>query len=83
MSSSMRAPRAVAYGQVRPGDGTGNPRLRRCWFLFVARILESEADVLQTVVPEPDDDAVLILTVHGSKGLEFPITILAGLGIGS
>ena len=44
--------------------------------------IESEADVLETVVPEPDDDAVRILTVHGSKGLEFPVTIVAGLGVG-
>ena len=44
---------------------------------------ESEADVLETVVPEPDDDAVRILTVHGSKGLEFPVTIVAGLGAGA
>ncbi len=43
--------------------------------------IESEADILETVVPEPDDDAVRILTVHGSKGLEFPVTILAGLGV--
>ena len=43
--------------------------------------IESEADVLETVVPEPDDDAVRILTVHGSKGLEFPVTIVAGLGV--
>jgi ATP-dependent helicase/nuclease subunit A len=44
--------------------------------------IESEADVLETVVPEPDDDAVRILTVHGAKGLEFPVTIVAGLGVG-
>ena len=43
--------------------------------------IESEADVLETAVPEPDDDSVRILTVHGSKGLEFPITLLAGLGV--
>jgi ATP-dependent helicase/nuclease subunit A len=43
--------------------------------------IESEADVLETAVPEPDDDSVRILTVHGSKGLEFPITVLAGLGV--
>jgi len=41
--------------------------------------IENEADVLETVVPESDDDAVRILTVHGSKGLEFPITIVSGL----
>lgn len=44
--------------------------------------IESEADALETVVPEADDDAVRILTVHGAKGLQFPVTIVAGLGIG-
>jgi len=44
--------------------------------------IDSEADVLETAVPEPDDDAVRILTVHGSKGLEFPVTVVAGLGGG-
>jgi len=46
---------------------------------WAVRQIENEADVLETVVPEPDDDAVRILTVHGSKGLEFPITIVSGL----
>jgi ATP-dependent helicase/nuclease subunit A len=29
--------------------------------------------------PEPDDDAVRILTIHGAKGLEFPVVFLSGL----
>ena len=29
--------------------------------------------------PDPDDDAVRVMTIHGSKGLEFPVVILAGL----
>jgi ATP-dependent exoDNAse (exonuclease V) beta subunit len=29
--------------------------------------------------PESDDDAVRVMTVHGAKGLEFPIVILTGL----
>jgi ATP-dependent helicase/nuclease subunit A len=37
------------------------------------------AMVVETPAPEPDDDAVRILTIHGSKGLEFPIVVLAGL----
>ncbi len=29
--------------------------------------------------PDPDDDAVRVMTIHGSKGLEFPITVVCGL----
>jgi len=29
--------------------------------------------------PDPDDDAVRVMTIHGSKGLEFPVVVLAGL----
>ena len=43
---------------------------------------EEGARVNESVVPEPDDDAVRVLTVHGSKGLEFPVVLLAGLGVG-
>ncbi len=37
------------------------------------------ARVVEAVLPETDDDAVRILTIHGAKGLEFPITILSGM----
>lgn len=36
------------------------------------------ARVSEPIPAESDDDAVRILTIHGSKGLEFPITVLAG-----
>ena len=52
-------------------------------FLGWARVQTDEgAAAVETVVPEPDDDAVRILTVHGSKGLEFPVVVLAGLSTG-
>ena len=38
-----------------------------------------DARVREVIVPEADIDAVRILTMHGSKGLEFPITCLSGL----
>ncbi|MGI8874755.1 MAG: UvrD-helicase domain-containing protein [Egibacteraceae bacterium] len=37
------------------------------------------ARVAETVLPETDDDAVRIMTIHAAKGLEFPITILSGM----
>jgi ATP-dependent exoDNAse (exonuclease V) beta subunit len=35
--------------------------------------------VAAPVLPEADDRAVRILTMHGAKGLEFPIAVLSGL----
>jgi ATP-dependent helicase/nuclease subunit A len=37
------------------------------------------ARVHEPLLPETDDEAVRILTIHGAKGLEFPITILSGM----
>jgi ATP-dependent exoDNAse (exonuclease V) beta subunit len=37
------------------------------------------ARVVETVLPETDDDAVRIMTIHGAKGLEFPIVVCSGL----
>ena len=36
------------------------------------------ARVVEALVPETDDDAVRIMTVHAAKGLEFPFVIVAG-----
>ena len=47
-------------------------------FLAWAHLQSAEGSrVAETLLPETDADAVRIMTVHGSKGLEFPITILA------
>ena len=40
-----------------------------------------DARVVEAILPESDDDAVRIMTVHASKGLEFPIVVLSGLNV--
>ncbi len=37
------------------------------------------ARVAEAVLPETDDDAVRIMTIHSAKGLEFPIAVVSGL----
>ncbi len=32
----------------------------------------------EAIVPDTDDDAVRVMTVHAAKGLEFPIAVIAG-----
>jgi ATP-dependent exoDNAse (exonuclease V) beta subunit len=62
---------ARAFGDA--GGGTLRDYLR-----WAEQQAAESARVVESVLPETDDDAVRILTVHGAKGLEFPIVILSG-----
>jgi ATP-dependent helicase/nuclease subunit A len=46
---------------------------------WIQRQADEHTRVTEQVVPDDDDDAVRILTIHGAKGLEFPVTFLCGL----
>ena len=37
------------------------------------------ARATESILPESDDEAVRVMTIHAAKGLEFPIVIVAGL----
>jgi len=64
--------------QARAFEADGTSSLRE--FLAWADLQADEnARVKESPVPEADDDAVLIYTVHGAKGLQFPAVILTGL----
>ena len=64
--------------QARAWEEAGGVTLRQ--YLEWVKLLGAEGSrVIETVLPETDDDAVRILTVHGAKGLEFAVTILSGL----
>jgi len=47
---------------------------------WIERQAQEDARMVEVPVPEADEDAIRIMTIHASKGLEFPITILSGLG---
>jgi ATP-dependent helicase/nuclease subunit A len=64
--------------RARAYDDAGGNGLRG-FVEWVQQQSDERARAVEVVVPEPDDDALRILTVHGAKGLEFPVVVLAGL----
>jgi ATP-dependent helicase/nuclease subunit A len=68
------------HEQARAFNRAGGRSLRQ-FVQFMERQGEEQARVTETAIAEDDDDAVRIMTVHASKGLEFPIVILTGLNV--
>jgi ATP-dependent exoDNAse (exonuclease V) beta subunit len=64
--------------QCRAWEEAGGRTLRD-YLRWAAGQSAEGARVVATALPESDDDAVRILTIHGPKGLEFPIVVLSGL----
>jgi len=49
------------------------------YLVWVQERIENQVEVVDTTAANIEDDVVRIMTVHGSKGLEFPIVILTGI----
>jgi ATP-dependent helicase/nuclease subunit A len=63
--------------QARAWADAGGHGVRR--YLAWCKLQASDGRIAETILPEHDADAVRIMTVHASKGLEFPITIVGGM----
>jgi len=64
--------------QARAFDDAGGGGLRA--FTEWAELQQSGGSrVHEPLLAETDDHAVRVMTIHGAKGLEFPITILSGM----
>ncbi len=64
--------------QARAFSESGGGDLR-AWLKWTSLQGLDGSKAHEPMLPELDDDAVQIMTIHGSKGLEFPITIVSGL----
>ena len=55
----------------------------RTFLVWLQNQMDEDARVTEMPVPEEDEEAVRVMTVHGAKGLEFPVVILIGINSAS
>jgi ATP-dependent helicase/nuclease subunit A len=67
--------RSRVFAQVEGGS-------LRAFLDWIESQAREGARMVEAPVLETDEDAVRIMTIHSSKGLEFPIVLLAGLSAG-
>ena len=55
----------------------------RAFLNWLRNQMDEDARVTEMPVPEEDEGAVRVMTVHGAKGLEFPVVVLTGINSAS
>ena len=68
----MRANLMMFYEYARSFENGGFQGLYR-FVSFIASVIEEKAQMPPVLLSGEDADAVHIMTVHQSKGLEFPV----------
>ena len=51
----------------------------RAFLEWLQSQMDEDARVTEMPVPEEDEEAVRVMTIHGAKGLEFPVVVLTGI----
>jgi len=64
--------------QARAWEDAGGGSLR-AYLGWVQRQGAATSRVVETVLPETDEESVRIMTIHAAKGLEFPVVVASGL----
>lgn len=88
LAMSQRRPRErwrhyrFLIDSARKFASSGEPSLR-AFVAWTERQRAEGARMVESTIPEADEDAVRVMTMHAAKGLEFPVVILTGLNSAS
>ena len=77
--AQMRANLMMFYEYARSFEAGGFQGLYQ-FVLFIGDVIEEKAKLPPVQLSGEDADAVHIMTIHQSKGLEFPVCFVPGLG---
>ncbi len=78
-SAQMRANLMMFYEYARSFERGGYQGLYQ-FVAFISSVIEEKAQMPPVLLSGEDADAVRIMTVHQSKGLEFPVCFVCGCG---